>query len=301
MAYGTFDKTRSYGYQCYTYTESGVRHKVHIFKTNPATMGIAGAAVTQRQSLSKLNPPDTVCTPGQVLAKTNGNYLDTASGGKAFYGIFYSGKVFSYDGRVNISPKDSYLADSMYNDNYYRVSPSLGINTKAASIRWPNYYGGTDILTPQQMTEQYDVIVAGQHCLVHNGKSVFESTCYSWEGLTIADWSNLDNKNNHHNESLGNGNSKLRRARTFFGHGTDGACYLVCVEGDHDDSSAGTAGMTLKTGARLMCDLGCDYAINMDGGSPTQMRVASEGGIVYSRASGGGYSVGSAICAYRKT
>lgn len=134
-------------------------------------------------------------------------------------------------------------------------------------------------LTPQQLTQQYDVIISGQHCLVHAGKSVFESTCYSYEGLTIADRGNLENKYNHHNEKLGGYESKQPRARTFFGHSTDGACCLVVVEGDADATGKpGVNGMTLKIAARLMCDLGCDFAINMDGGRPTQMRVASEGG-----------------------
>lgn len=297
--YGEFDASISYGYKKYTYKEAGVSHKVHIFKTNPNTMGIAGAVSAQKKSLYNLEPNTNVCASNEILAKTNGNYLDP-EGGKSFYGIFYSGGIFSYDGQVNISPDDASLKDSMYNDNYYRVAPSFGINTRtgAASIRWPNCYAGNLTLTPREMTQQFDVIIAGQHCLVHNGKSVFESVCYSWEGIRIADWSNLENRYNHHNEKLGSKNSLLRRARTFFGHSPDGACYMVCVEGDKDYGTTSATGMTLKDGARLMCDLGCDYAMNMDGGSPTQMRVKGQG-MVYSRLSGG-YDVGSAICAYQK-
>lgn len=56
--------------------------------------------------------------------------------------------------------------------------------------------------------------------------------------------------------------------------------------------------MDLKVGARLMLDLGCDYAMNMDGGGPTQMRTS--GKIVYACQTGGGYTVGSAVVAYNK-
>lgn len=299
MSYGSFNKAVTYGYNCYTYTENGRKYTVHLFKTNPKTMGVAGAVYSTRQKLSAMNPSAAVCSPSKVLAKTNGNYLDLESPYRSFYGIFYAGGIFSYAGQVGISPTDSVLSNELYNENYYRASPALCINTKTktATIRWPNYYVHSMCLTPLQLTQQYDVIISGQHCLVHAGKSVFESTCYSYEGITIADWSNLDNKYNHHNET--GGDSKTPRARTFFGHSPDGACYLVCVEGDADATGKpGVNGMDLKIGARLMCDLGCDFAINMDGGRPTQMRVASEGGSVYSREAVDYYKIGSAICAY---
>lgn len=302
MSYGSFSETVGYSYGCYTYTESGRRYKIHVFKTNPRTMGVAGAVYSTRKKLSEMNPSTAVCEPSALLAKTNANYLD-AGGGNSFYGIFYAGGIFSYNGRVDIDPNDRVLSDELYDENYYRACPALCINTvtRAATIRWPNYYGGTNCLTPKQLTEQYDVIISGQHCMVHAGKSVFESICYSYEGITIANWSNLSDKYNHHNEALGGYNGDDMRARTFFGHSADGACYLVCVEGDADATGgAGTSGMNLKTGARLMCDLGCDFAINMDGGRPTQMRVASEGGAVYSREPVDSYKIGSAICAYSK-
>lgn len=301
MAYGTFNKSVGYGYSSYTYTESGTSYTVHIYKTNPQTMGIAGAVYSTEQFLSKMNPNSNVCTPSKVLAKTNANYLDPG-GPKAFYGIFYSGGEFSFDGQVGIDPGSSDLSGVYYDANFFRAPPAMCINsqTKTATIRWPNYYGGTNRLTPKQLTQLYDVIISGQHCLVHAGKSVFETTCYSHEGITIANWSSLSNKYNHHNELLGSGNSKTKRARTFFGHSSTGACYLVCVVGDHDygDNGEKALGMDLKVGARLMCDLGCDYALNMDGGSPTQMRVS--GTDVYSTSGTDGYKIGSAICAYSK-
>lgn len=212
MAYGTFDKLVAYGYNSYTYTESGTAHTVHIYKTDPQTMGVAGAVYSSLMALSKMYPNSSVCTSSKVLAKTNGNYRDPDGKPSSFYGIFYSGGEFSFDGRVGIPPDSFDLSGVYYDANFYRAPPAFGIctKTKAATIRWPNYYGGTYCLTPLQMTKQYDVIISGQHCLVHAGKSVFESTCYSYEGITIADWNNLSNQYNHHNEVLGNGNSKKR-------------------------------------------------------------------------------------------
>lgn len=294
-----FDKTVGYGYDCYTYTQGSRKFTVHLFKTNPEEVGVAGAVYSSTKKLSTMYPSTAVCSSSKVLAKTNGNILDTKPPYLSFHGIFYSGGIFSFDGQVDISPTDPVLSNVLYNENYYRACPALCINTrtKAATIRWPNYYGGSMCLTPQQLTQMYDVIISGQHCLVHAGKNVFDSTCWSYEGIKIADWSNLDDKYNHHNNS--GGDCDTPRARTFFGHSADGACYLVCVEGDKDATGKpGVNGMDLKMGARLMCDLGCDFAINMDGGRPTQMHVTSKGGSVYSRDGVDSYPIGNAICAY---
>ena len=38
---------------------------------------------------------------------------------------------------------------------------------------------------------------------------------------------------------------------------------MVCVD----------SGMPLKAAAALMVDLGCDFAVNMDGGGSTEMRI----------------------------
>lgn len=130
MSYGSFDKSRAYGYGCYTYTESGTKYKVHVFKTNPQTMGVAGAVYPTKKKLSQMNPSSAVCLASKVLAKTNANYLDTGSGGKSFYGIFYSGGIFSYNGQIVIAANDPVLANELYNENYYRACPALCINTK---------------------------------------------------------------------------------------------------------------------------------------------------------------------------
>lgn len=223
MSYGVFNQQVAYGYKKYTYTENQTQYTVHIVKTNPATMGVVGAVSSKVQNLSQFNPNSNICSPSDVFAKTNGNYLDVGVGDdkKAFYGMFYDGYVLSFDGKVGISAKDPIFANSLYDGNYYRACPTFGINTTTGSaiIRWPNAYDHANdkpaLVTPEMMIKQYNIIISGQHCLVHNSKSVFEEVCYSWEGIRIADWSNLGNRYNHHNEIVGGGNSKIRRARTF--------------------------------------------------------------------------------------
>lgn len=310
--YGTFNTSIKTAYGKYTYTQSGIVYVVHIFKTDPNTMGVAGAVSTSLVNLSVLNPNSNVCTANKVIAKTNANYLDTQTGGRAFHGIFYSGGLFSIENRIGIAPDDPYVSNFLYNENFHRFSPSFCLNSlkRTASIRWPNYYTYPKTIKPVELIKQYDTIIGGQHCLVHNGYPVYEDSSaypngepFSFEGLTIAKWNDLSNVYYHHNEQLGGLNSKARRSRTLFGHMVGGACLLVCVEGDKDWGESGNHGMDLKVASRMMSDLGCDYAINMDGGSPTQMRVAagygaSNAGVVYSTISR--YDIGSAICVYLK-
>jgi hypothetical protein len=79
--FGSFNTGIQYEYGKYTYTYSAVNYSVHIFKTNPGTMGIAGAVSQSRVNLSTMNPDSSICSPNKVIAKINGNYLDTSSGG----------------------------------------------------------------------------------------------------------------------------------------------------------------------------------------------------------------------------
>lgn len=81
----------------------------------------------------------------------------------------------------------------------------------------------------------------------------------------IADWDDLNNTNYHHNNTLANGSTTSKSNRTLLGHKANGAFVLVCT----------WCGMDLRVAAKMMADLGCDYAVNMDGSSAIRMRVAS--------------------------
>lgn len=58
--------------------------------------------------------------------------------------------------------------------------------------------------------------------------------------------------------------------------------------------------MPVKTAANMMQDLGCDYAVNMDGGSPTQMIEAAGYGASGKATAGDGTPLNTAVCAYIK-
>ncbi|MCI9467142.1 MAG: phosphodiester glycosidase family protein [Ruminiclostridium sp.] len=65
---------------------------------------------------------------------------------------------------------------------------------------------------------------------------------------------------------------------------------MVCVD----------SGMPLKAAAALMVDLGCDFAVNMDGGGSTEMRIKDGYGAGGAVTSGNGRALPTAVCAFTK-
>lgn len=303
--YGSFSELDSEDnryFKC-SYTVGKDTFTVHIIETDFTYTGIIPAVDKNRVNMSSLIPPAAVMAKSKIIGRTNGNFMDTdkpseATGEKAsFYGVFHQYGVLNKDGHVGITLNDPsilyFLGEG--STGWHRYSPALCIASNgSAKIHWFSTKDTAPRMTIAKAIQQYQVIVSGQHCMVYGGKSVFDNIVNSAEGKRIADWTNLANKEYHHNEDVGGGNSKRRRARTFFGHAPSGHCFMVCVAGSEDWGTAPGAGMDLKEGARLMLDLGCDYALNMDGGSPTQMEY--KGVKKYSCQSG--YPIGSAVCAF---
>lgn len=299
-------------------TKEGRTVSVHIFKTDPSKHGIAGGLSDRGlKHIKDLTPDNSILKGKKIVIKTNGNYQDAGGSPINFHGIWLAGGILCKDGKKDLSLSAPSLADNLGEglNGWYRYSPSLCIasNPKTAKIHWFSTQSGGQRITIAQGYNQYVTIIPGQHCLVHNSKSVFEDVCYSWEGLRIADWSDLDNQWYHHNSTIGGYayNIKGYRARTLFGHAPDGSCFLVCVCGAHDWGAPqdNDPGMNLREAAKFMLDLGCDYALNMDGGTPSQMydpaKTADQGFIycTYTKEEvnkGTYFPVGSSICVYEK-
>lgn len=56
--------------------------------------------------------------------------------------------------------------------------------------------------------------------------------------------------------------------------------------------------MNLKTAANLMQELGCDYDVAMDYGTPYEMRIKSGYGANGKVTAGSGHDINTAVCAY---
>lgn len=253
MAYGTLSSTIKNHYNKVSYTLKEEEYSgIHIFKTNPTTETVSPAVYTNgnKKHLGSMNPNGI--SASTVMAKTNGNVMQsTGSGGTSFYGIYYA------DGQLYQHGASCVEGDIACD---FRTYPCFCIkNDDSATIRWFTSNYKFSIALPYCRA-----IISGSIALVFDGKSVFESSVESDDGHVIYNPNNPSDPNCHFRNELANNSVTWSCARTFLGHKTDGSFLLVvCEEID------------LYVGAKLMVDLGCDYAINLDGSSPSQMRVAS--------------------------
>ena len=133
--------------------------------------------------------------------------------------------------------------------------------------------------------------------MVYAGKSVFENTVYSTDDSKLKIYDPTVPVTSHGIMHYNHGicdPTLMPRNRVFFGHKPDGSYFMVCVD---------RCQMDVRVGAKLMCDLGCDYAVNEDGSTATQMRVASgySGSYPAGQMTVGGTTwYGACICVYLK-
>ncbi len=73
-----------------------------------------------------------------------------------------------------------------------------------------------------------------------------------------------------------------RAQRTAIGVKADGTLVFVCLDGRGDDSHY-NKGVTLPELANIMISLGCEYAVNLDGGGSTTFVAGDETKITYGR------------------
>lgn len=254
MAYGTLSSTIRNHYNKINYNVGGVQYEnIHVFKTNPSTETITPAVHTNgsKKKLGSMNPPNVDAS--KVMAKTNGNVMSgTTTSGDAFYGIFYVNNKL-YQNGVEYS---SYTGVSCS----YRGYPCFCIKTDGSvAIRWFESNYKLSIALPYCAS-----IISGSAALVFDSKNVFQTNVQSDDNHVIYNVNNPSASDSHYDSNKHNNSETWPCARTFLGHKSDGSFLLVVCEE-----------MRLFDGAKLMCDLGCDYAINLDGSSPSQMRVAS--------------------------
>lgn len=248
---------------------------VHIFTTKSG-QSVAPAISTEKKLLSDMNPLNVNGT--KVIAKTNGCMFSYEL--SEFYGFFYQGAgnpMYINGVQYNSLPTSSIL----YNDPKYY--PSFCIKSDGtATIRW------FSSKSEAQLALQYcDYVIGACHPLVYDSKCVFNEDVREPD---VLGGKLIYNRNKPAaSERYNTGINQSKNRRTLLGHKTDGTFVMVVTDGT----------MSMKNAANLMYDLKCDYAVNMDGGSPVEMRIASSTyGPAGKVSSGGGFNINTAVVAY---
>lgn len=286
---GTFSSAIQKHYNRVSYTDSatGTTYKnISIFMTDSAKESIAPAVYLNgnKQRMENMNPPGISAT--KVIAKCTAGAMDYGETGGAFYGTYYVDGTLYRECEKMTGPTDSRL-DTLW----LRDFPWFCVKTdNTVNIRWPLKAGVAPTLP------YCSSIIAALNPLVYGGKNVFSTTIKdTYDDMQIANGNKLKDETCHYNDALCGNSGNSRRNRTLLGYkagGTYGTFFMVCLASDT---------ITLPTAARLMMDLGCDYAVNEDGATATQMRVASGYSGSYSpgqMTAGGTDYYGACICAY---
>jgi len=288
MAYGKFSPAIVNNYNLVDYTVGGTKYaNISIFKTTPATMSVAPAYYLKgnKKLMENLHPEGVLAD--KLVAKCTASPMTYGQTGDTSYGLYYTvGGTLFYSGKQLPTP-GSYTPDTQGHD-----WPAFCVKKDgSAIIRW---FDNSSALTTA--LPYCSAIIAAGNPLVYGGQSVFESIIKSTADamLKIYDPNEKDSSKQHFNNNICT--PILSPAyRVFFGHKSDGSYFLVCLD---------RCTMDMRVGAKLMCDLGCDYAVNEDGGQAVQMRVAT--GYTGSKyqpgqmTSGGTDYYGACICAYLK-
>lgn len=286
MSYGSLSASIVNHFNKVSYTLDGKTYKdIKIFKTDPKNESIAPAVYVNenKQRMENMNPPGV--SSSKVIAKINGNPMEYGQYNDAFYGLYYVNSTLYMDGK-----QLSGTSDTALNKLHHRYYPCFCVKTDGTvNIRW---FTKDNLATALPYCNS---IIGSAHPLVFNSMSVFESVVKDdVEGIRIADWSQLDNTDYHFNNGICGGTAAYSANRTFLGHKADGSFFMVCFD---------VSGIDLRSGAKLMVDLGCDYAVSMDGGGAVKMRVADNYTNGYpsgQMTSGGTEYYGTAVCAYLK-
>lgn len=278
MAYGTFGNSIVNHYNRTTYTIGRDSYTVHIFKTDSATEKVAPAVYVNENLQLLKNMNANGIDKSRTIAKINGNVM---GGGAGFFGWFYAA------GQLYKQGEACYPASYGYG---FRDFPTMCLKEDdSVIIRWFTSSEKMSAAIPYCRS-----MVSGTAALVYNGLSVFENDVYSEDSnILIVNRTNYEDTNCHFNAdhcvASGSGETAIR---TMLGHCSDNTFYLVVVE----------SGITLRDCAKMMEDLGCDFALNLDGNYKSQMRVAPN---YTNGVTNAGYNLnstttyGSAVVAYR--
>ena len=270
-------------YTKYSYTYGGKKYSdIHVFTTlGKNSQSIAPAVSSTKKALYNMEP--VCCESADIIAKINAcmhSYKEDK-----FFGFFYQGE--GYPMYIDGTRYDEVPASSnMYWETKYW--PCLCVKKDGtASIRWFANKARVDGALPH-----CKCIIYGVHAIVFNSSCVFNERVYDNEtenSMLLYDPDKTAQPSTvRFNSNIGTPTTAC--VRTLVGHkaGNAGIYFLVSTD----------CGMTVKTAANFMQDLGCDFAMNMDGNSPVQMRIKAGYGPSGKVTAGAGTTLHTAICAH---
>ena len=220
--------------------------------------------------------PSGVTNAGCVC-KTNCAFI---ASGYPVLGLFRTGGKLYVHNTTAIT--DTNIATNTAVKNYFtnwngetarKHMPLLCISGATATIRWFK-----DAQSFANAYTSYSTIIAGAQAVVYKGKNVFASSpvidddCKEPIAPTTPSEDVNACKGYHHLAEHGQPNTA--RQRTLLGFGNK-KFYVAVVPTD--------SAMNLNLAANLMIELGCQYAINCDGGSSCEMWTKSGGTTVWNK------------------
>ncbi|HEY8462731.1 MAG TPA: phosphodiester glycosidase family protein [Bacillota bacterium] len=261
FGYGSFDPRVYYGYNNVRYKIDNSSYEVQVYMMNPYTESIACVVDSSRKNLENFTLKDK-----KIIAATNGSAFDDEH---SFLGIYWKkegSETWLHGSKVS-GPNDSKIDAALRSDSHF--FPSFCIKTDgSANIRWFNNCNELNVAV-----KYCDYIVPVCHPLVYEGDSVFESIktdtydnrfkiAPSWDELKKAAKEKKGKLDGYRfNDFILEFSATVKKHRTLLGHKRNGAYILVTTDP-----------MNLRDAAKLMVDLDCDFAVNLDGGKSKQMR-----------------------------
>jgi len=219
--------------------------------------------------------------PSQWYAAEEGTKYAAINGG--FFGPNVSYSLVMDDGEVaahNIAVLNRPFNE--VNTPYYPTRGAFGITATGTPVVSWVYSVGSDIFSyPEASPNELGLAPQPQpSASFPQGGSV-------WNAMDAIGGSPVLIKNGSINitddEELIAVDNNISRARSAIGHTSDGKVILLAVEGNNTN---GGAGLSLEELAKLMLEMGCTAALNLDGGGSTYMIVDGEETVKASSASG---------------
>ena len=268
-------------YVKYMYTYGGETYtNIHTFTTGGRTaQSIAPAISETKVSLASLNPASVKAD--KVIAKTNACMYDYDK--DQFYGFYYQGEGYPmyFNQYRYTSVPDNH---EMYTTHNYW--PSFCVKKDGtAAIRW--FESAQALRTALPYCK---CVIAGVHPLVFNKQCVLNERVIDNEPSKSLIYDPQNPSSVKYRFKATAGDPANKRKRTLQGHlkGVSGQYIMVCTDCE----------MTIKVAANMMQDMLCDYAVALDGGTPSQMRIKSGYGAGGKVTSGAGVALHTAVCAH---